>query len=120
MALKLSVPIEDTARNGGTDEIETYFVPIRRLSLELNDHAHADTAEVVCDWKMTGADPRLLANAIGVVYLGNADENGFWEPTDSDPSSMTSVMPVPVDVTVWVLATGLSPSRAASASDTAL
>jgi hypothetical protein len=62
---------------------------VMRASITVNDHNHADELSVTCAWKDVGTDPRLLRNASGVLYIGQAreftgdvarDESGHWQP----------------------------------------
>lgn len=75
--LELTVTRED-----GT----TIVLPMRVQSARWhkNEHTKADELHTVLNWMDGGVDPRILDNGIGVYYLGNADENGDWDPTESD------------------------------------
>lgn len=83
-AASLTVPVAGTGKEGAPDETVTFPLEVRRASLLSNDHNHADTLELTVDWMDAGVDPRLIANASVVFYLGNADSGGQWEPSDRD------------------------------------
>lgn len=52
----------------------------RQVSIEYNDHNHADTASVHVDWRDAGVDPRIINNAIIYIYIGDGDD---FVPNDS-------------------------------------
>jgi hypothetical protein len=84
VAASITSPIPGSGRNGGTDETVTFPLQVRRASLLLNDHNHADTLEMTVDWMDAGLDPRLLSNATVLFYLGAAPDGGPWQPTQAD------------------------------------
>lgn len=75
--LELTVTRED-----GT----TIVLPIRVQSAKWhkNEHTKADELHTVLNWQDAGVDPRILDNGIGVYYLGNADDEGNWDPGSDD------------------------------------
>lgn len=79
-ALTLTIPL----RKNGDLEPFTYTVPVQNFHLTSNDHNHADTLSCSVDWIDAGVDPRWIAGAICEFYLGNAQEDGTWEPNSED------------------------------------
>lgn len=68
--------------SGDGGDIVYLTVPIRSLRHESNDHNHADEVSLSLDLMTVGGlDPRLLRNAVVNVYVGNADEFGYWLPS---------------------------------------
>lgn len=88
MLLSLSVPVmgdrASRRAQGASSFVSEFPVKVCKAKITANDHNHADVLSVTCDWKDIGCDPRLLANACGVFYMGNADERGHWAPTEKD------------------------------------
>lgn len=68
----------------GTTNTVQIPIELRRLSLEYNDHNHADTCRIGAAWRDTGVDPRVLSAARVQVYVGEADVNNNWTPTRND------------------------------------
>ena len=79
-ALTLTIPL----RKGGDLVPYTYTVPVQSFHLTANDHNHADTLSCSVDWIDAGVDPRWIAGAICEFYLGNAQEDGTWDPNSED------------------------------------
>lgn len=68
---------------GGTQDAETIALPVRprSVTVEYNDHNHADTATVTAEWRDVGVDPRFLKNATCEIWIGNADDRGIFVPS---------------------------------------
>ncbi len=89
MAALMTVPTagkraERIAQEGREDSGVPIPLKVRRASLELNDHNHADTLYLTLDWKNVGIDPRLVRNATVTFFLANADALGHWDPSPSN------------------------------------
>lgn len=84
-ALQLTVPQMGTskARKVQADDTSTYTIQIdcKKVELVSNDHNHADECRVTVPFRDLGCDVRLLQNACGVLYLGEADDYGRWMPS---------------------------------------
>lgn len=84
----LTVPLlgltsrEDESNHGR----ETVDLPVRvrAFTLERNDHFTADSLRITVDHNDAGVDPRFLKNATLQFWAGTADEDGNWEPRDSN------------------------------------
>lgn len=57
-----------------------------------NDHNHADELHVTCAWRDVGTDPRLLRNAIGRLYMGNANDKGEWDEVAPENSRFVGTL----------------------------
>jgi hypothetical protein len=60
---------------------------VKNIDISKNDHNSADTCRVTSDalaFGASGIDPRLFANTIMTVYLGQADDQNEWQPNDED------------------------------------
>lgn len=70
--------------DAGASRDEAIELPIRprQVTIEYNDHNHADTASISVDWRDAGVDPRFLNNATAHIYVGNANGSGVFVPTD--------------------------------------
>lgn len=80
VACQIHVP----ALVGDSDSTVTLDIRTRRVSLEYNDHNHADTASISAEWRDAGVDPRFLKNATCEIWLGNADESGSFTPGEKN------------------------------------
>lgn len=82
-AAALTVSASGARISNDSVDAETIEIPLKvsEFSHEANDHAHADTLSVTCDWQNVGLDPRLVRNGILKFYLANAP--GGFEPSNS-------------------------------------
>lgn len=89
MAAVLHVPVagspeEREAQNAGDGPSITLPVRVKAAELEINDHNRADELRLTLNWHSVGLDPRLVRNATVDFYLGEADDDGHWEPSRRD------------------------------------
>jgi len=88
MTATLSVPLLGTRAQRLSQEKNSEVITLRlrpkRIRLEKNDHNHADSISLSCDWYECGVDPRLLDDGVLTVYIGNADDDGVWNPGPKD------------------------------------
>lgn len=80
--LRLDVPVG--AAVGNTGEVVTIHASVRSVTLTSNSHLEADTLSATADWMVAGVDPRLLADACVTLFIGQADETGFYAPNVDD------------------------------------
>jgi len=80
MLVELSVPYLGTAAQRAklqrSDDIITVLLPVREISIENNDHNHADSCTVVVDWLDTTLDTRMLDDGVVTVYVMQAEKDG--------------------------------------------
>jgi hypothetical protein len=83
-AATLTVSAAGGRVSSDTESTETIEFPVKvpEFDLELNDHSHADTLRLTCDWQNVGLDPRLVRNGIVKFYLADSP-NGSFQPSDS-------------------------------------
>jgi hypothetical protein len=88
MVASLAVPIwgRRSERAAQAEDLSAVDLIVRpkRVRIESNDHNRADALTLVADWTESGVDPRLLGDGVVTLYLGNADDSGFWVPGVSD------------------------------------
>lgn len=95
MAANLSVATigsasQKTAQDKDGSGVTVIPIRLRRASLELNDHNHADSLKIQTEWADAGFDPRILSNATIDFYMGNADARGLWN-TDASTLRFTGI-----------------------------
>lgn len=81
----MHVPVTSATRAGageGRSNTVALNVRVRSATLEMNDHNHADTLTITAEWKDTGIDPRFLKNGTVEFWLGEADANGVFTPSE--------------------------------------
>lgn len=86
-AAQVTVPIAGNRQQRiemerSTDVITFEAMP-KHVSIERNDHNNADTCQLDLDWTVAGGDPRILSDATVEVHIANADESGFWVPSEA-------------------------------------
>jgi hypothetical protein len=83
---ELTVPVAgesvEKVRAATSDATYRFPLRLRTATLELNDHNHADSLKVSCEWLDAGMDPRFLHNATIEFYLGDAGGPGAYRPID--------------------------------------
>lgn len=99
----LAVPTlgDRAARRAQEDDDTVIHLPLNpiKITLERNDHNHADTLHLTVPFKDSGFDVRLLQNAQVTFAIANSDDRGFWEPTTANVrfvgllTRMSRVMP---------------------------
>jgi hypothetical protein len=72
------------APRDGSGEAIKFPVRVQSARLQVNDHLKADELTVTCDIHDTAVDPRIIGNAVGALFVSNADENGEWTPSDDN------------------------------------
>lgn len=85
MACRMHVPVTSALRADAADgrtHTVALHVRVRSASLEYNDHNHADTLTITAEWKDTGVDPRFLKNGTCEFWLGEADDDGGFTPSE--------------------------------------
>lgn len=87
MAARLHVPITSATRAGaiqGRTDTVTLPIRVRSATIEYNDHNHADTLQLTAEWKDAGIDPRYLRSATCEFWLGEADDDGTFTPSEKN------------------------------------
>ena len=75
---------QERIKQNDDKSITTFPICIRKATHTRNDHNHADELSVTTDVRDAGIDPRLLSNAIVTFWMGNANDDSSWEPSDAD------------------------------------
>jgi hypothetical protein len=88
MAATLTVPILGTAaqraKQERSNETTTLQLPLIDCEVENNNFQQADSCTVTLDWRDTTLDTRALDDGVLTVYMGFADDNDRWTPTELD------------------------------------
>lgn len=68
------------APRDGSGEAIKFPVKVQSARLQVNDHLKADELTATLDYHDAGIDPRILGNAVGSLFIQDANESGDWEP----------------------------------------
>lgn len=88
MAASIRVPIvgsiQERIAMAEDDSVVELPMRVHTGAYVRNDHNHADSCKLIAEWFDAGIDPRIFSSCTCRFWLGNAADDGTWQPNDAD------------------------------------